>query len=1119
MTTSRLALLRLEDRTTPVAGQLDPTFGTNGRVTTDFLVTDFAGDMIVDAVGRILVAGSSNIDDDFAIARYTPGGAPDPTFDGDGRVTTDFGTDAGGRAIALAPGGKIVVAGVTNGQFAVARYNPNGSLDTGFSGDGKVATPVGDGAAAALAVAVQADGKVVVGGLATVAGEEVFALVRYAADGTPDPTFDGDGIVLKDVVSAGGPELLEDLIVQPDGKIVAVGYAGATLQTTRFTMVRFDAAGAPDAAFGTGGTVLTPFPQQAYSSATRVALQPDGKIVVAGSADLPHPLHNADFTAARYTASGTLDTTFGPNGNGLVAVPIGTSRDEATGLAIDPTGRILLGGFAYINSFPDFALARLLPDGTPDPTFGTAGVVTFDIGPSSENPAQVAVTPTGRIVMSGDFRIPGGEYDFITLGIDGNDAPVVTPGSGAAEYTAGGPAVAVAPAIAITDADSFHLAGATVTIANYLMSEDVITWVPAAGISGTFDVGTGVLTLTGQASLAAYRTTLRSLSYSNSNANPNTTPRVFTFTVNDGYVTENLGSGVRSINITGGATNSAPAFTGDAELAAILQGTTEPPGQKITVLFRDKFSDPDAGDTLGGIAVTANPAPAAEGTWEYSTDGGDTWFAVGTVAEGPTALVLSSAARLRFLPTATYFGEPAPLTVRPIDSTFTGAYTSGAARATVNSSANGGTAPVGATTATVGATVISTGPGNTPPTLSGVPVSANVNEGAELTFIATATDPDGQMPTFALVGAPDGASIDTTTGAFTWTPTEAQGPQTYVFAVRATDGIANTDQTMTVIVGEVNGNPVLSGVPADPVPTVRGRAVTFVATATDDDSVAGLPNTLTYSLVNAPAGATLDPDTGAFAWTPGGTVADGTYTFDVRVTDDGIPARFDRRTVTVTVSTALMDGGNVFVGGTDANDTITLNPSKDKSTLLVTVNKVPVAAYLFTQLTGRLTAYGLGGNDKITANAKVLVGMDLFGGAGNDALTGGAGADVLVGGDGADKLSGGAGRDVALGGLGADKVSGGAGDDLLIGSATTFDVDPTGLAAIRAEWTADGDYNLRVTHLTVGGGLNNLYLVTPATAPDDGAKDTLTGSGDFDWFVVGLLDKTDKKVTEQVLTI
>ena len=443
-------------------------------------------------------------------------------------------------------------------------------------------------------------------------------------------------------------------------------------------------------------------------------------------------------------------------------------------------------------------------------------------------------------------------------------------------------------------------------------------------------------------------------------------------------------------------------------------------------------------------------------------------------------------------------------------------------------------------------------PNNTAPTLSDVPVSAHRNEGEELAFTATAVDPDvGQTLTFSLVSAPTGAIIDPTSGEFTWTTNEAQGPETFVFNVRVSDGVDSTDATITVIVREINSAPVLAGVPAS-VTAVRGDPVTFAAIGSDDDLLNGVGNALTYSLIGGPTGAVIDPDTGVFYWEPPDSAAApfADYHFSVRVVDDGVPAKSDTKSITITVLPSAMLGGALVIGGTAANDTITVNPSKDLLQLIVKLGKTTLGTYPLTDVTAGIIARGLGGNDKITIAPKIAKAADLYGGAGidaitggagndhlygeagNDRLTGGLGNDVLFGGVGNDVLAGGVGNDVLvggsdndvltdttginilIGGAGADKLTGGIGDDLLIGGPTDFDADLIGLSDIFDEWTSLATYTERVNHLTFGGGLNGTTLLSPATVHNDFVKDALKGGKGIDWFVLSLLDTHDIKAPE-----
>jgi uncharacterized membrane protein len=430
---------------------------------------------------------------------------------------------------------------------------------------------------------------------------------------------------------------------------------------------------------------------------------------------------------------------------------------------------------------------------------------------------------------------------------------------------------------------------------------------------------------------------------------------------------------------------------------------------------------------------------------------------------------------------------------------------------------------------------------NTPPTLTGVPVSVNVNEGTVIAFDADATDPDlGQTLTFSLDGAPAEATIDSSTGAFSWTPTEAQGPDTFVFNVRVSDGTATTAQTMFAIVRELNAGPTLAGVPAT-LAVVRGHPVTFTATATDPDILNGLGNALTFSVDGATTGMSVDPETGEVTVRVPDTLDAGdTIATKVRVTDDGVPARTDAKAVVVTALDSAVVNGELLVGGTAGNDTITVGPSKNFDSVVVVLNRVVVATYsVFVFQIDRVVVRGLGGNDKITISPKLLKPADLYGDSGNDALTGGAGSDRLFGGGGNDVLTGGLGNDllvggfgndtlkdtsgtnVLVGGAGSDRLTGGTGDDLLIGGSTAFDTDLTGLTNILAEWTSGAPYTDRVSHLTgtPGGQNGGTYLTvgTGGTVTDDGVKDVLTGGKGTDFFVTGTLDTLDLKAGEQRL--
>lgn len=283
-------------------GSLDTSFGRGGKVATP-LGLHFGARINALSLrpdGKIVAAGDSynGHNFDFALARYNKNGSLDTSFGRKGRVTTDFHAFDSGRGVVLQTDGRMVAAGVAGGDvheggnpvFAIARYKPNGSLDPSFGAGGTVTTPAGAGSALAL----QPDGKIVVGGS---------ALVRYKPDGSLDPSFGTGGTVSTPNFQAGG------IVLQPDGKIVAAGRTRTGTQDhTKLALLRYEPNGSMDASFGTGGKVATGF-GAAYAEAHAVALQANGKLVVVGDSGT-----GRKFVLARYNSDGSLDSTFGTGG-------------------------------------------------------------------------------------------------------------------------------------------------------------------------------------------------------------------------------------------------------------------------------------------------------------------------------------------------------------------------------------------------------------------------------------------------------------------------------------------------------------------------------------------------------------------------------------------------------------------------------------------------------------------------------------------------------------------------------------------------------------------------------------------------------------------------------------
>ena len=377
-------------------GPLDTSFGSNGRITTDFGGNEYGRAMVIQSDGKIVAAGHSG--GDFALARYNPDGSLDTSFDSDGKVVTDFssGTDYA-HAVALQRDGKIVAAGKSGNDFALARYNADGTLDTTFDSDGKVTTSVSSGGDIANSVAVQPNGRIVAAGISN--GE--FAVVRYNRDGSLDTSFDGDGKV---TTAIGSGATIWEIALQRDGKIVAAGEGGSN-----FALARYNRDGTLDTTFGTGGKVSAGF--GSGSGGQAVLLQPDGKIVVAGKSRQDG---YDNFAVARYNRNGTLDTTFSDDGK--VITPLSQRGDTARAVSLQPDGKIVAGGVAGGNFF---ALARYNRDGTPDGDFGTGtGKVSTDLSTAADHAYGVVVQPDGKIVAAGDST-SGSDFAVVRYNANG----------------------------------------------------------------------------------------------------------------------------------------------------------------------------------------------------------------------------------------------------------------------------------------------------------------------------------------------------------------------------------------------------------------------------------------------------------------------------------------------------------------------------------------------------------------------------------------------------------------------------------------------------------------------------------------------------------------------------
>ena len=417
-------------------GSLDNSFSSDGKVTTAFgSGLDFGFSVAVQLDGRIVVAGNTDngSDRDFALARYNMDGTVDNSFSGDGKVTTAFGSGNDiGLAVAIQPDGRIVMAGfayVGSGRdFVLARYNTDGTLDNSFSADGKVTTDFGTGDAGdddGWSVAIQQDGRIVVAGYSNIGTSVDFALARYNTDGTLDNSFSADGKVTTDFGT--GDDSGASVAIQLDGKIVVAGSSSGD-----FALARYNTDGTLDNSFSGDGKVTTDF-GTGSSNGRSVAIQPDGKIVVAGRAYVGT---DSDLAIARYSTDGTLDNSF--SGDGKVSTDFGTVAAAGNSVTIQSNGKIIVAGSASNGTDSDFVLARYNTDGTPDNGFGVNGKVTTAFGTDSDSGESVAIAPDGKIVVAGstyngiasDFAlaryISGLNVGIVDLSL-ANSAPLIYP--------------------------------------------------------------------------------------------------------------------------------------------------------------------------------------------------------------------------------------------------------------------------------------------------------------------------------------------------------------------------------------------------------------------------------------------------------------------------------------------------------------------------------------------------------------------------------------------------------------------------------------------------------------------------------------------------------------------
>ena len=1020
----RLTVEALEDRTVPDGEALDWTFGRTGRVEIDLTGDhDSARAVAIDAQGRIVAAGHGVVDGAqvTVIARFRPDGSLDPTFGpaGSGRVFTRMGDPfsrfSAARGLVIDSAGRLIVAGEggPNGQaaqFAAARYLPDGTLDPTFGEDGTVFVPMGTGGSAGWAVAIDSAGRVVMAGYALAAigsADADVAVARLLPDGTPDADFGVGGSVVTRIGDYF--DYARGLTIDGAGRILVAGAVGLAFPDGDFAVLRYTSAGELDPTFGADGIVSHPFGERS-GHASEVMEDAAGRIVAVGTG---WNGTDQDVALARFLADGTPDPTFGTNGTVLAPLSPG-SDDGGYGALLDRTGRIVaVGATLPVGETSHFAVSRFNPDGTFDSTFGGDGSVATSFGKYA-GASAVALDAQDRLTVAGFTQdLSAGDvyasFNFALTRYAAYTVPHAITSSGDRSYVENSAPLVVDPLIGVFD-DEPNLIGATVAVENFVPAQDEIGFTVRAGITGSFDPALGLLTLAGQVSLADYQTVLRSVTYRNTSDAPDTRPRTFTFTLDDGNPDAGLGAGRKTVLVQ--AINDAPTLDGVPSFIRVVRGTT--------LEFTATATDPDLEPGLPDLTFSLVNAPAGAAidpvtgafAWPVAPDAppADHTFEVRVADDANPAAHASKSITVRVIRS---LADTIPtVTIGPGDLTY------------VENDPPTAVAP----------NLLVSDDG---PELIGASVSVeNFHAGEDVIGYVLRTGIsasfDSASGTLTLSGTALLADYQAVLRSVTYRNTSDRpdsSPRTFTFSLD--DGEPDPGRgagQKTVQVQPVNDAPILAGVPAT-ANIVRGTTFTFTATANDADLVADLPD-LTFSLVNAPAGAAIDPVTGVFSWTVGTNVPAGDYTFNVVVTDDASPAASATQLVTARVMPVALVDGDLVVGGTDRADLIRLAPTANPLKFTVTVNGVRTGPYSVEDLLhGRVVVHGFGGADWIRVVGDIRIPTELDGGAGNDTVFGGRGFDSLAGGAGADWLVGGRLNDTLDGGPGNDTLAGGLGDD------------------------------------------------------------------------------------------
>jgi uncharacterized delta-60 repeat protein len=1063
-------------------------------------------DVKVEPDGKIVAAAGPGVQGaSWTVSRANADGTLDTSFGTNGSVTTSFpgATDGHADSISFQPDGKIIVNGRISGagsnydSWAIARYNYDGTLDTTFGTNGLLQllfTPSTGYGGWSYDSAVLPNGDILIAGTRFAPGTG-FSLAWLTPTGQ---LMNIEGIEV-DPTHSYQNETAQDMLVEPNGKIVLGGWANGHA----LAVVRLNADGTLDTGFnGTGIRLIEASAfGAAYSQALgeAIALEPDGRIMIAGEVSIANNYSSDDWAVARLNADGSLDTSF--NHTGTVAMDWYGLNDYAHDLLIQPDGKIIVAGSAFIvGDGYDLALARFNPDGTLDTSFNGTGKITMPNWPITwEEIWAVDLEQDGTLAAlagySTDMRITRFDVNLLaasdTLTVSDSDtAPVVTGGPESQSASEGlsqlfdfgsftdtsneGPytvdiswgdqstdtvftqaSAGTLPNQAHTYADdgTYEVLG-TITDADHLTSSEMVQVTvapvaPTASVSGPVDGYQGVTeqtrTFTLSATIPAQPDQAAGFTFQvdwgdgakQFITGPSGTPATHAYDTPGSYI----------VNVT--ATDD-DNMTSTTATVPVKINRTEQQGNVLAV-----------GGTAGSDSLVFAPG-SASGTVLVTLNGS----ALGSFSTSQVMAYGGAGADAMSINGAT--GANA-FTLTGSNVAIKGITIAGTDVESWTVHGSGGSNTFAINGSGLKAQLLGGAGNDTFTVATGVIFDGTIDGGAGSNTLITGNDANAWVLTGPNSGTLNGAS--------------------FAKVQNLTGGAGNDGFTINngaSLSGKINGGGGTnqldySGYASAVAVNLQTRTATALGAFTSIQAAVGGSGTNTLTGSNSPTTWSITAQNAGKA---------GSFTFSA----------FQNLVGGLGADTFVFSNGKGVDGKIDGGGGANwLNYSNYTSA--VSVNLTAGTA------TGAATGI---------ANFSNVIG-----GAGNSTLTGDSGSDILVGRGGNDVITGGAGRSLLIGGKGTDQLTGGSGDDIIIGGTTPYDLNPSALLAILAEWRrTDETYQMRISNIRgdTTGGLNGNSFLNVSTVKTAGiTHDTLTGGAGMDWFWAASLGEiTDLEPGERV---